>query len=124
VASADSVFPEVPIPVPMNQKDAAQFKKLMLARRAGLARGVTPSSQDDPPTVDEAVLAPASPTPLPPNAPARALLHALDAALARIEAGAYGVCTGCGGEIGTRRLVAFPWATSCLACQARAEKQS
>ncbi len=115
---------EVPIPVPMNQKDAAQFKKLMLARRAGLARGVTTVPQDDPAQVDEAVLAPASPTLVPANAPAAALLHALDAALARIEAGTYGVCSGCGGEIGARRLVAFPWATLCLACQARAEKHS
>ncbi len=131
----------------MNEKNAAQFKKLLLARRAELARGLgqPPAAQpipadslpadDFPPSenpsvvnelvADEALLAPAAPSPaqIPPNAPARALLQAFDAALARIEAGTYGACSSCGGEIGTRRLVAFPWATLCLPCQANQEKQ-
>ena len=121
----------------MNEKNAAQFKKLLLARRAEIARGLgqrsdaeprptvadIPASEDSP-LADESVLAPAAPAAsIPANAPAHALLHAFDTALARIEAGTYGACIGCGGEIGTRRLVAFPWATLCLACQAKQEKQ-
>jgi RNA polymerase-binding transcription factor DksA len=131
----------------MNEKNAAQFKKLLLARRAELARGLGqpraakpipadsfpaddfPPSENplvaNEPKADESLLAPAAPAPaeIPANAPARALLHAFDAALARIEAGTYGACTACGAEIGTRRLVAFPWATLCLPCQARQEKR-
>jgi DnaK suppressor protein len=111
----------------MNDKTAAQFKKLLLARRAELARNFTQPVADEPApaSLDEATLAPASldAQPLPTNLPARALLHAFDAALTRIADGTYGACTACGGEIGTRRLVAFPWARHCLACQSRAEKQ-
>jgi RNA polymerase-binding transcription factor DksA len=42
----------------------------------------------------------------------------INAALARIEAGTYGTCANCGGEIGATRLAAMPDATSCLTCAA------
>jgi RNA polymerase-binding transcription factor DksA len=112
----------------MNDKTAAQFKKLLMARRADLVRNLAHPPEDDPaPTdaFDEARLAPASLDPgvVHPGAHDRVLLQAFDAALTRITEGTYGACTICGGEIGTRRLVVFPWARHCLACQARAEKQ-
>jgi DnaK suppressor protein len=44
-------------------------------------------------------------------------LEAIDAALARIESGTYGRCTGCGGAIATERLDALPWAALCIDCQ-------
>ena len=124
VASAHSAPIEDHISVRMNPKDAAQFKKLLLARRAELARGLTPRANHAPAEPDESTLAPASLDPVSTNTPAHALLHALDAALVRVERGIFGICGSCGGEIGTRRLVAFPWATLCLPCQARAEKQT
>jgi DnaK suppressor protein len=40
------------------------------------------------------------------------------AALARIEAGHYGVCDMCGAEIAPARLAALPTATRCIACAA------
>lgn len=40
------------------------------------------------------------------------------AALARIEAGEYGVCSACGGDIAPARLLALPTATRCIACAA------
>jgi DnaK suppressor protein len=40
------------------------------------------------------------------------------AALARIEAGDYGVCDVCGGEIAPARLAALPTATRCINCAA------
>ena len=40
------------------------------------------------------------------------------AALARIEAGAYGVCESCGQEIDADRLDALPEVRLCLACKA------
>ncbi|MGC2196609.1 MAG: TraR/DksA family transcriptional regulator [Terriglobales bacterium] len=110
----------------MSDKTAAQFKKLLLARRAELARNLAHPVDDEPAaSLDEAALAPASiaAEPRATNVSARALLHAFDAALSRIADGTYGACAVCGGEIGTRRLVAFPWARHCLACQARVEKQ-
>ena len=41
-------------------------------------------------------------------------LHEVDAALARIADGTYGVCAACGREIGEERLEALPWATLCI----------
>ena len=42
------------------------------------------------------------------------LIGEIDAALARIEAGTYGVCTQCGKPIGLERLEALPWASLCI----------
>lgn len=43
-------------------------------------------------------------------------LEAIDAALARLEAGTYGVCSRCGQPIPAARLAARPTATTCTAC--------
>ena len=46
----------------------------------------------------------------------------IDAALERIEAGTYGVCTSCGGEIPVDRLEAYPWASLCIDCKRESER--
>ena len=51
-------------------------------------------------------------------AKSRAGLDEVDAALARIEAGTYGICSSCGGEIAAERLEALPTTTVCVACKA------
>jgi DnaK suppressor protein len=43
-------------------------------------------------------------------------LHEIEAALRRLEAGTYGRCFGCGGEIEPQRLAAIPTTTLCRAC--------
>jgi DnaK suppressor protein len=48
-------------------------------------------------------------------------LRLVDAALARIEAGTYGLCTDCGVEIPLARLHAAPEAPRCIACQEKIE---
>ena len=50
-------------------------------------------------------------------------LRAIDAALARLEEGTYGMCTRCGGDIGEARLRVNPSAERCIACQTAFEKQ-
>jgi RNA polymerase-binding protein DksA len=45
------------------------------------------------------------------------VLSEIDAALARIEAGTYGVCINCGKPIAEERLAAIPWATYCIDCK-------
>jgi DnaK suppressor protein len=50
-------------------------------------------------------------------------LQAIDEALARVSAGVYGICTGCGGCIALRRLRAQPAARMCLSCQESFEQQ-
>jgi RNA polymerase-binding protein DksA len=52
----------------------------------------------------------------------RALLFQIDEALARIDAGTYGVCVHEGNRIGRERLEAIPWARYCIESQELAEK--
>jgi RNA polymerase-binding transcription factor len=49
-------------------------------------------------------------------------LREIEAALARIVQGKYGVCADCGTEIDYERLAAQPAATRCIGCQAKREK--
>ena len=44
-------------------------------------------------------------------------LQDIEAALARIGDGSYGICIECGGEIGRARLKADPTAKRCLPCE-------
>jgi DnaK suppressor protein len=44
-------------------------------------------------------------------------LQDVEAALARIRDGSYGVCADCESEIGSARLKAYPTAKRCLPCQ-------
>lgn len=48
--------------------------------------------------------------------------HLVEAALDRIDAGAYGECQSCGEEIGPRRLGAQPEAPFCIDCQGQRER--
>ena len=50
---------------------------------------------------------------------ARERIAAIDAALDRVRAGRYGVCTRCGQPIGEDRLAARPAALTCIRCAAR-----
>jgi|SRR6056297_2509630 len=43
-------------------------------------------------------------------------IRAIDAALARIEDGSYGICIRCGSDISPKRLEALPTAAVCRAC--------
>lgn len=57
------------------------------------------------------------------RASSRARLVAIDAALARMDAGNYGDCLECGEAIAAQRLAARPEARLCIACKARSERQ-
>lgn len=46
----------------------------------------------------------------------------INAALKRIQAGTYGTCIDCEGEIGFERLSAYPTAKRCIECQRHYEK--
>lgn len=47
----------------------------------------------------------------------RAAVAAVEAALARLDAGTYGTCTACGRAITPERLEALPAAALCIDCQ-------
>ena len=54
---------------------------------------------------------------------AHALAEDADAALRRIAAGTYGMCSGCGDPIPYARLLALPTATRCVGCAGRHAKR-
>jgi DnaK suppressor protein len=51
----------------------------------------------------------------------RKLITKIREALERIDAGTYGYCEICGGEIAEKRLKARPVTTMCIACKSRQE---
>ncbi len=48
---------------------------------------------------------------------AEQLVHEIDVAVGRIDAGTYGTCGRCGQAIPEERLDAVPYATLCVACK-------
>ena len=50
------------------------------------------------------------------------VLAEINAALARIDNGTYGVCQRCGNSIVEERLEALPWATLCIECKRKQER--
>ncbi len=54
----------------------------------------------------------------------RVRLVAVDDALARLAAGAYGLCVDCRAEIQLERLIALPQAARCISCQQSDERGS
>src|SRR5215470_12890488 len=51
-------------------------------------------------------------------------MAAIQAALARLDAGTYGICDTCGETSSAARLTAMPMAHRCVACQERLEHHS
>ena len=49
-------------------------------------------------------------------------LTKIEAALARLENGTYGICAKCGLMVDKERLLAVPEAALCINCQAKSEK--
>jgi len=50
-------------------------------------------------------------------------LSRVNEALVRLEAGEYGSCAACDGEISERRLRAMPFAVRCQACEEKLERE-
>jgi len=53
----------------------------------------------------------------------RQKLELIDQALQRLADGRYGRCETCGGPISPERLEALPYATQCIRCQQKVERQ-
>ncbi|HYH93291.1 MAG TPA: TraR/DksA C4-type zinc finger protein [Candidatus Saccharimonadales bacterium] len=49
-------------------------------------------------------------------------LELVDAAIARLDDGRYGVCVRCGKPVAPARLEALPWAAHCIACQGELDR--
>jgi RNA polymerase-binding transcription factor DksA len=57
------------------------------------------------------------------SATARQAVDEIDRALARMDAGTYGLCVPAGRRIPVARLEAIPWAEYCVDCKARVERR-
>jgi DnaK suppressor protein len=51
----------------------------------------------------------------------RLVVEQITAALNRLDAGTYGRCTRCGGQIAPARLEVLPHAAACIECQSHAD---
>jgi DnaK suppressor protein len=51
-------------------------------------------------------------------------LNAVELALVKVEAGTYGYCVECGGEMTEQRLRALPFAVRCTACEQKREQRA
>ncbi len=86
------------------------FRALLQTQRAGcsrqheLALAETATSVPDPVAVNRA-------------AAFLRTIEEIDAALDRIDAGTYGTCVHCGGDIAPERLEFRPFAAGCVSCQ-------
>jgi len=54
----------------------------------------------------------------------QALLTEIERALARIDAGTYGLCVQCGQPIPEKRLEALPWAARDVQCESQLEQRN
>ena len=50
-------------------------------------------------------------------------LRSIEEALKAIDSGQYGECVRCGADIKEKRLMAVPWTTVCIRCQAQTETE-
>jgi RNA polymerase-binding protein DksA len=50
------------------------------------------------------------------------VLAGIDTALARMDAGTYGICDNCATRISEERLEAIPWTTLCIDCKRKEQR--
>jgi len=51
-------------------------------------------------------------------------LQGIEAALARLENGKFGICAACGSRIQEERLKAIPYSVFCISCQSSSERRN
>jgi DnaK suppressor protein len=122
----------------LKKQEVAVFKKLLQERRDALAgdlnhleEGALRKSKDDAATLDISNFADLGSDNFEQDfmigliENSEEVIHEIDAALQRVEDGAYGMCEDeCGHPIGKNRLKVIPWARLCIECQRKAELQT
>lgn len=114
----------------MNKKELKKFKELLDERRREILdqaestkeKGMNFDPDDLPDEVDLASSEADQSMNLRLRDRERVLLHKVDKALEKIEAGEYGICESCGEEIGAKRLLARPVTDLCIKCKEEQER--
>jgi len=108
----------------MNKEELEKFRTQLLQKREGIIAdaGKTLSEMTDQPSNipdpnDRATVESGRSFELRIRDRERKLLSKVEEALARIDEGEYGICEGCGEEIGLKRLEARPVTTFCIDCK-------
>lgn len=114
----------------MNEKDLQKFKEQLEAMKAEIYSDVeqtltemTSQNGNIPDPNDRATMESDRSFELRIRGRERKLMDKVDEALARIEAGLYGICEGCGEDIGVKRLEARPVAEYCIDCKTKQEQR-
>ena len=115
----------------MNQKDLKRFRKileeskrqLLASARKTLSEEATFDTDDLPDEIDLASSEYTQSMVFRMRDREKFLLKKIDDAVARIEAGTYGVCEICEEDISLKRLEARPVTTMCIRCKEEQEKQ-
>jgi RNA polymerase-binding transcription factor len=114
---------------PLNEADIVYFRQLLLERRAEIlgeaertAQGMGEEAETYADPTDRGVMEAERNRTLRIRDRERKLLSKIDAAIARLEAGTFGVCDECSDPIGAERLRARPVTTLCIACKAAEEE--
>ncbi|HUT36483.1 MAG TPA: TraR/DksA family transcriptional regulator [Planctomycetota bacterium] len=121
----------------MTKQEVGSFRKLLLERRRVLAgdvnhleEGALRRSKDDAATLDISNFADLGSDNFEQDfmigliENSEETLREIDAALQRIEDGAYGTCEEGGHPVGKNRLKILPWARLCIECQRKAEQET
>jgi DnaK suppressor protein len=114
----------------LNKRDLQRFQKILLSQRDELLgnakRALSGDIHVDPDDFPDEIDTASSEVSLQFTGRLRereqGLLSKIDAALQKIEDGAYGACINCGEEIGVKRLRARPVAELCIDCKSEQEK--
>ncbi len=109
----------------MDKRTLDQFGKAMRAQRDELQSRLTRTKEgrvDAKDEGDRAAASVASEMSAAQQSQAHRMIRALNAAIARLEAGNFGQCLNCGQEIELKRLRALPWARYCVTCQELIER--
>ncbi len=116
-------------PAPKRSKNET-FKKQLLLRRETLTEALSQSTQnminEEPffaDSVDQAAADADRTIQMRMKDRDLAMVHQIDAALRRIDAGTYGMCERCDDKIQPARMKAFPLTTLCIDCKAELESE-
>jgi DnaK suppressor protein len=114
----------------MDKKRLEQYKKRLLERREQLQDIVSKAEQDGRSAdeeiandiADKATNSYTKEFLFKKSNDDRFIMQLIQEALERMDAGEFGSCVACGGEMQQKRLDAVPWARHCIGCQEKQEQ--